>query len=309
MAKKLEKLMRDFLWNDNKGKKKVHLVKWPTLYRRKKFGGLRIKNLKKMNSALLAKTKNKSVAETYVEDTASWNLSVPRRLNVDARGELADLQRSLTSVTINKEMEDVIQWSIGPKGQFSVKSTYDSLKKMPEHGGQVQIFSYIWKQKFPPKVKFFLCTIAHNSLSTRDMLLRRGMDVSKRCLFYDKDETVNHLFLHCKFASKIWDHFKEKLKLHFTMPDDFFPFLFSWNIVIPSNKQFQIWCMVSVDIVWSIWLERNSRVFTEKMNYEITVQQKIKHLLFTWCSVFQNLENPTFQDFMTSWPRIYFDYL
>ncbi|XP_026410405.1 uncharacterized protein LOC113305602 [Papaver somniferum] len=55
VAKRTERIMRNFLWNDNKGKKKMKLVKWSKLCRRKKWGGLGIKSLVQMNKALLTK--------------------------------------------------------------------------------------------------------------------------------------------------------------------------------------------------------------------------------------------------------------
>lgn len=49
---KLERIMRNFLWNDNKGHRKLHLVKWDVIRRRKRNGGLGVKKLRVMNNAL-----------------------------------------------------------------------------------------------------------------------------------------------------------------------------------------------------------------------------------------------------------------
>lgn len=52
---KLEKKMRDFLWEHNSGSKVSHLVNWDMVNASKERGGLGVLNLKQMNIALLAK--------------------------------------------------------------------------------------------------------------------------------------------------------------------------------------------------------------------------------------------------------------
>lgn len=48
-------LQRKFLWGDTKERKKLHLIGWDKLTRKKKYGSLGIKRLMEQNNALLAK--------------------------------------------------------------------------------------------------------------------------------------------------------------------------------------------------------------------------------------------------------------
>lgn len=52
---KLERIMRTFFWEGNKGGKLNHLVKWEFVTRSQNDGGLGLGNLKVKNLALLAK--------------------------------------------------------------------------------------------------------------------------------------------------------------------------------------------------------------------------------------------------------------
>lgn len=52
----LDKLIRDFLWGDCEGKKKVHLINWDSVCHPKSLGCLGIKKSLDMNNAMLAKT-------------------------------------------------------------------------------------------------------------------------------------------------------------------------------------------------------------------------------------------------------------
>ncbi|XP_026411199.1 uncharacterized protein LOC113306484 [Papaver somniferum] len=75
VIKKLEKIMKDFLCHDNKGRRKLHLVKWLALSRKKKQGELGIKNLKRMNQALLTKWSWRYA----VEDESLWKSIVEEK--------------------------------------------------------------------------------------------------------------------------------------------------------------------------------------------------------------------------------------
>lgn len=74
-------LRSNFLWQGNKDKRGIHLVKWKTLTLNKQQGRLGIKNLRKQNQSLLMKwlwrysNENKSLSkrvikEKYGEDDA-----------------------------------------------------------------------------------------------------------------------------------------------------------------------------------------------------------------------------------------------
>lgn len=64
-------------------------------------------------------------------------------------------------------------------------------------------FKYLWKAKIPPKIKFWLWLILHNSIATKDMY-RRGWRGDIKCRFCDENETINHLFFACPAAKYMW---------------------------------------------------------------------------------------------------------
>jgi hypothetical protein len=55
VADKHDKQRRIFFWQGGSTKKKYRLVRWETIYKSKKKGGLGIKNIRKMNVSFLCK--------------------------------------------------------------------------------------------------------------------------------------------------------------------------------------------------------------------------------------------------------------
>lgn len=55
IAKKLEKLQRQFFWGDTIDKRNMHMIKWEDIAQKKSNGGLGVKRLMQQNMTLLAK--------------------------------------------------------------------------------------------------------------------------------------------------------------------------------------------------------------------------------------------------------------
>ena len=55
VARRLEKLQRDFLWGGGNLERKVHLVNWEVVCTKKEKGGLGLRKLVPLNKALLGK--------------------------------------------------------------------------------------------------------------------------------------------------------------------------------------------------------------------------------------------------------------
>ncbi|KAL9674773.1 hypothetical protein QQ045_002972 [Rhodiola kirilowii] len=55
VSQEMEKIQRSFLWGGSESRRKIHYVKWDTVKKPKRFGGLGILGLVEMNLALLAK--------------------------------------------------------------------------------------------------------------------------------------------------------------------------------------------------------------------------------------------------------------
>ncbi|XP_026453386.1 uncharacterized protein LOC113354187 [Papaver somniferum] len=262
VLRKLEQIMRKFLWSDNKGKKKIHPAKCNALCKKKRFGGLGIKNLKLVNQYLLSKWSWRYATEEDVlwkqvqiaamgaltDNVVIWNLNIPRRLTAATRTELDLLLADLQSFKFNQNQADELFWP------FTTK-------------------------------RFF-------QLSTRDMLHRRRINVPENCLFCVAPENVSHLFLHCAFARSVWDIMTANLKWLYAMPEDVVPAIQAWQLFLSDNARSEIWELVPIAIIWCLWKERNNRVFNDNPNSAtVVIAYKAIYVLFTWSLAFKEFED------------------
>lgn len=79
-------------------------------------------------------------------------------------------------------------------------------------------------------------------------------------------EMVSHLFLHCPISSLVWNFFFNLLGRAWVMPAAPSRSLSEWNHahfddVFPLGRL--IWRCVPTVIFWSLWMERNQRIFDD----------------------------------------------
>jgi hypothetical protein len=77
-----------------------------------------------------------------------------------------------------------------------VKSMYADIMS----GHTVFLKKYLWKIKVPLKIRIFMWFLYRKMILTKDNLAKRGWTGCTKCVFYDSQETIDHLFLSCSFA-------------------------------------------------------------------------------------------------------------
>ena len=111
---------------------------------------------------------------------------------------------------------DKIWWDLDRKGKFTVKSFNNVLitkdcSPFP--------WKSIWCTKAPLRVAFFVWSAALGKILTLDNLRKKNMVLVNRCGMCKKDEeSVDHLFIHCKCAQFLWNAFFSCFGLAWAMP-------------------------------------------------------------------------------------------
>jgi len=146
-------------------------------------------------------------------------------------------------------------------------------------------WKFIWDSPSLPKIDFFCWTLAHNSILTRDNLRRRAMEGPSWCnLCKSEEETADHLFLSCPFASEVWKGVLLLNSDNFELPRNI-PNLFqTWSKLSPFglSKNLHLkncWLWIPKFICWKLWMERNNRLFKNESCNPTKVIIKVKALL------------------------------
>ncbi len=174
---------------------------------------------------------------------------------------------------------DEVRWRWGAAERFSVKSVYTFL----QDGGVSDVrYSKIWGIKAPVKVKVFVWLVLKNRVLTRDNLLKRGWRGDDGCeLCTERSETVNHLFLNCRFPKEL---------LHGLLSNKAFlrtcetPARLWEDCAAKGGSIGRGELQTIAAVWWSIWLERNRRVFGRSKQELHRIMSDIRTLRIAWTS-------------------------
>jgi hypothetical protein len=170
------------------------------------------------------------------------------------------LWNRLAGVSLQPGTLDEIYWNLTENGTYSSKSAY----KAQFFGSTLApIGSSVWKIWAPPKIKFFAWLFVQDRIWTSDRLERRNWNNWGNCPLCNRAvESVEHLFVHCRFSIRLWTLIKDWLGLHLLQLNTWrtLPFSDWWSLVTKRKGMASFALLAS----WEIWNERNARVFKNK---------------------------------------------
>jgi hypothetical protein len=200
--------------------------------------------------------------------------------------EFVRLWATLRDFHLQEDMEDDIVWKHTANGIYSAASAYDA-----QFQGTIRspMKHTVWKAWAPPKVKFFAWLANQNRIWTNDRLAKRGWQNSGPCpLCKQASETVDHLFYKCRYTIRLWDMIKGWLQLGHLDTSNWHLFQSAndWWVSqsdnnIPNRKAMATLTML---ISWTIWNERNARVFRQKSAPPMVLLSNIKDEAAVWVS-------------------------
>jgi len=151
-----------------------------------------------------------------------WNLSLVRSPNDWEEESVCNLFAKLAAMEGRPQGDDELAWPHDRKGSFSVKSFCNALKDRLRYFDFLSVA--IWRSKVPPKSLLFCLAANKAKVPAEDFLKRRNCYGPSRCaLCLEEEESVHHLFVHCRLVSSLW-HLSLSLMgvswvQHFTVKD------------------------------------------------------------------------------------------
>ena len=210
--------------------------------------------------------KNWKVREALQNNAWILKLNTSTVVSVEHIRQFFTLWALVNDVHLDALSEDTIVWKHTTSGHYTAASAYKA-----QFLGLVlsPMDQMVWKAWAPPKAKFFAWLAIQDRIWTADRLQKRGWPNCGLCTLCKREqESGPHLFFKCRFTIRLWNLVTAKLGLHHMDTS-------MWHVEssvkewwtnrtgagVPNRKAMASLTML---VSWTIWNERNARVFRNK---------------------------------------------
>lgn len=200
--------------------------------------------------------RNKNILLSEVIATQGEGVQFTDILVGVSRIEWNELLSTLSHLSFTHEI-DKLAWRWDSTGSFSVKSIYHLLNY---RGVLTRQPLLLWSLPIPPKIRIFIWLTFRNRILTKTNLRKKGWEGSVQCLFCSHDESVDHLFLHCRLVQQIWYWLgctQQFYQQWHTMAD-----VFEFALSLPPQQR-QAFLLVFCAACWTLWKHRNEVIFQQ----------------------------------------------
>ncbi|XP_022020292.1 uncharacterized protein LOC110920387 [Helianthus annuus] len=298
VIKKLELLIKKFLWGGGDDVKKVHWMGWDTVTCSKRKGGLGLTKLEWSNKALLLKwlwryrnevdslwrrtidaihgSKGRGIWDSVA---MSWNWS-SYPSSAQEVAELIQCQWMVNLTQLN-DRRDYWKWTSGSDEVFSVAIVKKWLIDETVNG---DIDYFKWCTWLPKKCNIFMLRALADRIPTKTALKRRNIDVGNLIctLCGDHEESLNRKFSGCGYSMGVWQGIAKWCGIPPV-------YLFGIKDEVELHKYFkrektkkQVMQGIAILTCWRIWKARNEMVFSNKKRNVVEIVADIKTLGFLW---------------------------
>lgn len=234
---------------------------------------------------------NATIASLGYWDGPSWHWALiwTREMRPQDKVEWAELRVDLEKICLSTTDKDSFAWSPIKTGAFSVKSFSFELAQSASLTQFPSSHSFnwkrLWKGLIPPRIEVFLWLALNRRINSKSKLVALKIippeeNVCALCLSYE--ESSDHLLLHCDFSYKLWCWWLKIWGLSWVFPLSLMDAFEQW-VIYDKNLFFKkIWLAMFSIIVWSLWKERNSRIFCGKASSSSQLQDLILTRLNWW---------------------------
>lgn len=215
-----------------------------------------------------------------------WTFSWKREFRPQDRSEKKRLDMRLQQVHPSQEARDQLVWAHTKAGNFSTKSITLELDKM--HPPVIHdAIKGVWKGLVPHRIEVFVWLALMGKINTRSKLAGIGIinaenNLCPLCLM--EPETSDHLLLHCSVSSKLWSWWLNLWQVKWVFPSSLREAFTQWYW--PKKVSFfsKVWSTIFFIMLWSIWKERNKRVFSNTASSIKDMKELVLLRLGWWIS-------------------------
>jgi len=209
-----------------------------------------------------------------------WIRDIRGGLSVLVLRDYIQLWQTISDLQLSSDPDRFV-WRWTASGTYSAASAYRIM-----HHGTIPLpgSRWVWKNWAPQRVKFFVWLALKQRLWTADRRRRHGLDAHDNCWFCDQElETTNHMLVNCSFAKEIWWTVLSWMECSCSFPEPMQ--LHQWwnhvRFMQVKERRRGLDTLVML-ILWSLWKERNARLFDGHSSTILEVQERIKVDIKLW---------------------------
>lgn len=140
-----------------------------------------------------------------------------------------------------------------------------------------------WKVRVLLRVIAFGWLALQKKILTLDNLRRRRLIVVNVCPMCLNDEkTVDHLLLHCKFASQLRSSVLGRFGCLWVLPFSLLQFFEEWCTPIKKPRWVEMWKVSFLGVLWVVQKEKNRRCFEGKSRCPGELAESLKFMVASW---------------------------
>lgn len=165
---------------------------------------------------------------------------------------LADIFLNRTVLMSNRE--DVIIWVASKSRKYSIKEGYKATQQGCSSKVSSRAYTFYLNDIVLPKAGCFVWLTLNKRILIANRLVKLGFSQVFNCVLCGlEEESVDHLFLHCTFASQCWFFIMNKLKVLMPFPKSLWDMFNSWPLLFLSSIFSGNQKCAPALIIWAIW--------------------------------------------------------
>ncbi|XP_071905711.1 uncharacterized protein [Coffea arabica] len=157
------------------------------------------------------------------------------------------------------QLKDELIWAPSADGAFSVSSAWELVR---QRRNTSLICHGIWCPLLPLKMSYLAWRVLSDFLPLDDKLRSRGMAMVSKCdCCGNAVESLNHIFLHGRLASAVWQHFFLACGIQWRSFSCVSSLLVVWFQSSSNGRLDHVRCVIPVVVLWFLWRSRNDARF------------------------------------------------
>ena len=120
----------------------------------------------------------------------------------------------------------------------------------------------------------------------------------------EEGDTLDHLLVHCKVARSLWVRLLQEAGFCWVFPIFCGSLMVEKPIGFGTNLAKVMWKCIVLSLLWVIWIERNNRIFEDKVMRSEDLFEKAKYLASLWAFSEKNFKEFPFSLIVLNWKDV-----